>query len=48
MQNKTMRGLSPHPAQALVIAIRVNDRYQLDGGDPNGYATSPGRRHSAE
>lgn len=26
-----------HPARAIEIAIRLNDRYQLDGRDPNGY-----------
>lgn len=26
-----------HPAEALEIAIRLNDRYELDGRDPNGY-----------
>jgi deoxyribodipyrimidine photo-lyase len=26
------------PGGALAIAIRLNDRYQLDGRDPNGYA----------
>jgi hypothetical protein len=25
------------PAEALRIAIRLNDRYSLDGRDPNGY-----------
>ena len=29
---------TPHPEEALAIAIRLNDRYQLDGRDPNGYA----------
>lgn len=28
---------TPHPTQALEIGIRLNDRYQLDGRDPNGY-----------
>ena len=27
-----------NPAEALRIAIRLNDRYSLDGRDPNGYA----------
>lgn len=27
-----------HPEEALEIAIDLNDRYQLDGRDPNGYA----------
>jgi len=27
-----------HPAQAMEIAIYLNDKYQLDGRDPNGYA----------
>ena len=27
-----------HPARAMEIAIRLNDRYELDGRDPNGYA----------
>ncbi len=26
-----------HPARAMEIAIRLNDRYELDGRDPNGY-----------
>lgn len=26
-----------HPAQALEIAIYLNDKYELDGRDPNGY-----------
>jgi len=26
------------PAEAFEIAVRLNDRYQLDGRDPNGYA----------
>jgi deoxyribodipyrimidine photo-lyase len=26
------------PAQAFQIAVRLNDRYELDGRDPNGYA----------
>ena len=29
---------SPTPAQAHQIAVRLNDKYQLDGRDPNGYA----------
>jgi len=29
---------SPSPAQAYGIAIRLNDKYELDGRDPNGYA----------
>lgn len=29
---------SPSPEEALRIAIRLNDRYELDGRDPNGYA----------
>lgn len=29
---------SPLPEEALATAIRLNDRYQLDGRDPNGYA----------
>lgn len=28
---------SPGPEQALETVIRLNDRYQLDGRDPNGY-----------
>lgn len=28
---------SPSPEEALVTAIRLNDKYQLDGRDPNGY-----------
>ena len=29
---------SPTPAEALDVAIRLNDRWFLDGRDPNGYA----------
>ena len=29
---------SPAPADAFEIAVRLNDRYELDGRDPNGYA----------
>ncbi|MBV8514748.1 MAG: deoxyribodipyrimidine photo-lyase [Acidobacteria bacterium] len=29
---------TPSPAQAYQIAIRLNDKYELDGRDPNGYA----------
>ena len=29
---------SPSPEEAMVIAIQLNDRYELDGRDPNGYA----------
>ena len=29
---------SPSPAAAYEIAVRLNDRYELDGRDPNGYA----------
>ena len=29
---------SPSPEKAIQIAIRLNDRYELDGRDPNGYA----------
>jgi len=29
---------SPSAAEALDVAIRLNDRYLLDGRDPNGYA----------
>lgn len=25
------------PAEALRIAIKLNDKYELDGRDPNGY-----------
>jgi deoxyribodipyrimidine photo-lyase len=28
----------PSPAQAYQIAVRLNDKYELDGRDPNGYA----------
>jgi deoxyribodipyrimidine photo-lyase len=28
---------TPSPAEAFEIAVRLNDRYQLDGRDPNGY-----------
>jgi deoxyribodipyrimidine photo-lyase len=26
-----------HPEEAFSIAVHLNDRYQLDGRDPNGY-----------
>jgi deoxyribodipyrimidine photo-lyase len=29
---------SPSPAQAYHIAVRLNDKYELDGRDPNGFA----------
>lgn len=29
---------SPSAAQAFEVAVRLNDRYELDGRDPNGYA----------
>jgi deoxyribodipyrimidine photo-lyase len=29
---------SSSPEEALKTAIRLNDRYELDGRDPNGYA----------
>jgi len=29
---------SPSPAQAYQMAVRLNDKYELDGRDPNGYA----------
>jgi deoxyribodipyrimidine photo-lyase len=29
---------SPSPEDAMATAIGLNDRYQLDGRDPNGYA----------
>jgi len=29
---------SRSPAQAYEIAVRLNDKYELDGRDPNGYA----------
>lgn len=29
---------TPSPADAYAIAVRLNDRYELDGRDPNGYA----------
>lgn len=28
---------TPSPEEALAVAIRLNDRYELDGRDPNGY-----------
>lgn len=28
---------SPDPEAAMAIAVRLNDRYELDGRDPNGY-----------
>jgi deoxyribodipyrimidine photo-lyase len=35
---KTLLEWSPSPAQAFQIAVRLNDNYELDGRDPNGYA----------
>ena len=29
---------SPSPAEAYRIAVRLNDKYEMDGRDPNGYA----------
>jgi len=29
---------TPRPAQAHAIAVRLNDKYELDGRDPKGYA----------
>jgi deoxyribodipyrimidine photo-lyase len=29
---------TPSPTEAFDIAVRLNDRYELDGRDPNGYA----------
>jgi deoxyribodipyrimidine photo-lyase len=29
---------TPSPAEAFAAAVRLNDRYELDGRDPNGYA----------
>jgi deoxyribodipyrimidine photo-lyase len=29
---------SSSPAQAYQIAVRLNDKYEVDGRDPNGYA----------
>jgi deoxyribodipyrimidine photo-lyase len=29
---------SSHPARAFAVAARLNDRYEIDGRDPNGYA----------
>lgn len=28
---------TPSPAEALRLAIKLNDKYELDGRDPNGY-----------
>ena len=28
---------SPSPSEALRVAIWLNDKYELDGRDPNGY-----------
>jgi deoxyribodipyrimidine photo-lyase len=35
---KKMLEWSPSPEAAYAIAVGLNDRYQLDGRDPNGYA----------
>ena len=29
---------SPNPEEAMQVAIDLNDKYELDGRDPNGYA----------
>jgi deoxyribodipyrimidine photo-lyase len=29
---------SASPASAYTVAVRLNDKYELDGRDPNGYA----------
>ena len=29
---------SPSPAEAFAVAVRLDDRYELNGRDPNGYA----------
>ncbi|MDH3443619.1 MAG: deoxyribodipyrimidine photo-lyase [Deltaproteobacteria bacterium] len=29
---------TPSPSQAFAVAVALNDRYELDGRDPNGYA----------
>jgi deoxyribodipyrimidine photo-lyase len=34
---------SPSPAEAFDIAVRLNDRYELDGRDPMGMPGLPGR-----
>lgn len=33
------------PEEALQFAIYLNDRYELDGMDPNGYVGKLGRGH---
>ena len=35
---KKILGWSPNPATAFDWAVTLNDRYELDGRDPNGYA----------
>jgi len=35
---KKILAWTPSPEEALACAIRLNDRYDLDGRDPNGYA----------
>ncbi|HEU5310058.1 MAG TPA: deoxyribodipyrimidine photolyase, partial [Candidatus Eisenbacteria bacterium] len=35
---KRLLDWTPTPAEAYRIAVALNDRYQLDGRDPNGYA----------
>jgi len=35
---KKIREWSRSPDEALAIGIALNDRYELDGRDPNGYA----------
>ena len=29
---------TPSPEEALAVALELNDRYELDGNDPNGFA----------
>ena len=35
---KRLLDWTPYPSEAYRIAVALNDRYQLDGRDPNGYA----------
>ena len=47
-QKRVRGGRSPQtatgPAEALATALYLNDRYELDGRDPNGYAVESSLR----
>jgi deoxyribodipyrimidine photo-lyase len=35
---KRLLDWTPTPAEAYRVAVQLNDRFELDGRDPNGYA----------